>query len=488
MSNLSIRPSPLITPSQLSIPQTLTVDNLDKVLEEKGLYEIAMPLIEKGADLNKQDKFGDTALTRVLKQAAGYHRRALNYKKIAKKLNEYQKDITLKECLIKKDDLLEKLSTSKFNTLIDDIEFSVGIDLNESAYDFVNKEALKNEKEKLQYIELAKLLRNHGADIDMKDFKESSPLMRIFDKLSITKNDLDLIELLLDLNADCNVSDNRGLTFLMRLAADSVKYREKSQNDKYQKRILYLIAILLKNGANVNSVDDIGLSALDYAIIAQNEKIAKFLKKKKAISPNPSFTTSLNNAMDELTNNHRDKTALLKDSSISKAVASFPNYSSFIEREAFRKYFNIHDAAFFAKKYSLTVPKITSIKTLNQLLSDSQYEVFYFAAHGKKNKITFTDDFILRKKQIKELDFSKLNPNALFIIDACITGATKGIAEKITKYSKRRVIAPIKESTGGLSEFQYIDDTNQVSVKFVNTDRGELQDITRIIDPSDFNQ
>jgi ankyrin repeat protein len=108
-----------------------------------------------------------------------------------------------------------------------------------------------------QNTEIAKLLIDAGADINLRGYKGGSALI-----FAIVVNNLDTVKLLLDAKADLEIKDNNGYTALY--------YAVEAEN-------LELTDLLIKAGANVNAVDNKGFSILMNAIRAKKTKSVNIL-------------------------------------------------------------------------------------------------------------------------------------------------------------------------------------------------------------------
>lgn len=118
----------------------------------------------------------------------------------------------------------------------------------------------------------AKRLIDAGADVNDRDYEGATPLM-LFTQMHnpVTQNDLmsrEFMRLAIDDGADVNAKDNKGKTALMYLMGQRTsQYYNATIGrfvDDYTKKI-ELADLLLENGADINTVDNDGYSALSYA-------------------------------------------------------------------------------------------------------------------------------------------------------------------------------------------------------------------------------
>ena len=108
-------------------------------------------------------------------------------------------------------------------------------------------------------------LLNEGASVDLKDDYFNNP--PIYHAVSAQDS---LFKLLLDANADPNLSGKKGVTALMRAAYK----KELSKLDQ-----------LIQHGANVNQMDDKGETALFYAADSGELEVLAFLIQKAGANP-----------------------------------------------------------------------------------------------------------------------------------------------------------------------------------------------------------
>ena len=115
------------------------------------------------------------------------------------------------------------------------------------------------------------------------------------------------------------------------------------------------------------------------------------------------------------------------------------------------------------KKYNLFPHYISSIKEINELLSERKYSLLFINGHGTKNSIAFTNKFTLKTHDVREINFANLKNNSIIALNSCSTGKDQGIGEEISKKSNKIVFAPkrskrlskISYSKDGNIEFQY---------------------------------
>ena len=142
------------------------------------------------------------------------------------------------------------------------------------------------------YTEVAKLLIEHGADIDIKDNRGNTPLYQ-----ACFKNNTEIAKLLIEYGADVNIKNKDGYTPLsMACSNDNTELvklliehgADKSVNikDKYGYTSLYLACshnytevakLLIEYGADVNIKDTYGYTPLSMACAKNNTELVKLL-------------------------------------------------------------------------------------------------------------------------------------------------------------------------------------------------------------------
>jgi ankyrin repeat protein len=208
-------------------------------LVEAALYErdslYILDLIEKGADINFQDSTGNTAL----------HYSLSNYlqgKNVDMFLSRQNIDVNLRNNFSQTPILL----------------------------------TLNN-----NYI---KKLIALGADVNVQDYAGMSPL-----HYACSKNDPELVDLLLSSGANVNIKDSLGFTPLIScfkevtwpsfngpaVGACGVYYLSTNRPQKVTS--YKIVKALLNNGAKVNERDKEGRSALNYAILQNNQPVLLLL-------------------------------------------------------------------------------------------------------------------------------------------------------------------------------------------------------------------
>ena len=106
-------------------------------------------------------------------------------------------------------------------------------------------------------VEIAKLLIEHGADVNVTDILDNTPLDD-----AISKNNTEIAKLLIEYGADINVKGDYGKTPL---------------HDAISKNNVEIAKLLIEHGADVNVKDYIGYTLLGYAVSNNNAEIVKLL-------------------------------------------------------------------------------------------------------------------------------------------------------------------------------------------------------------------
>ena len=116
-------------------------------------------------------------------------------------------------------------------------------------------------------LEFIKYLVKHGADVNARDDRGRTPLMKLFGERHIMNRALDALEILLDKGADMNAADNDGNTVLHYIADSSSRNEAKDA-----------LEILLDYGdVDAEAVNNDGKTALDNAQYWENESLIKLI-------------------------------------------------------------------------------------------------------------------------------------------------------------------------------------------------------------------
>lgn len=116
-------------------------------------------------------------------------------------------------------------------------------------------------------VEFIKYLVRHGADVNARDDRGRTPLMKLFGERHIMNRALDALEILLDKGADMNAADNDGNTVLHFIADSSSRNEAKDALD-----------IMLDYGdVDAEAVNNDGKTALDNAQYWENESLIKLI-------------------------------------------------------------------------------------------------------------------------------------------------------------------------------------------------------------------
>jgi beta-lactamase regulating signal transducer with metallopeptidase domain/ankyrin repeat protein len=235
-----------------------------------GQTEIAWLLIKAGANIHHKDRHGRTALF----SAASYSHKA---EPTAKLLIENGADVTLA------DDkgmtpLHHACTASMCKMLIDK-----GADIH--AQDDRGWTSLHYDSNWAR-LSAVKFLIANGADIEARDKQGRTPIM-----LASTNAKRTIIDYLLNHKANISSKDDQGRTPLhWAVIKNKDEIREllngqtagggKSQSavDKHYSKMAEAVRLLIARGADLNAKDAKGLTALDCAKAARNEKVIKAMK------------------------------------------------------------------------------------------------------------------------------------------------------------------------------------------------------------------
>jgi uncharacterized protein len=187
--------------------------------------EIVKLLIEKGADLNVQDKHGNTALTFTILNIAQSNMAELLIEKGADVDLQDKDGITplMKTLIFSSDEAIKKLDDLGYNRIELNPKLKANAELSASLQELAKRVGIA-ESEKI-----ARILIEKGADLNIQDNSGRTALM-----LAIALNKKEIAKNLIMEGADINIKDNAGITAL------------KQALDKQQSEIA---KILIENGA-----------------------------------------------------------------------------------------------------------------------------------------------------------------------------------------------------------------------------------------------
>ncbi|OEJ14534.1 hypothetical protein BFL38_05715 [Brachyspira hampsonii] len=221
-------------------------------------------LIQKGADINAFNDYGNTALIY-----------GVNNLETVKLLVENGADINFY-----KGGSTALISACEYSheRNIDVIKYLVSKNADINAQDNEGNTALNKTLDTsgegsidILDFEIANFLIEQGADVNIKNKREYTPLIYLgmgegnFNNKSFQKYRIKLAEVLLEKGADINAQDYNGYTSLMWACT-------RKSNESFVK-------FLVEKGADVNIEDDDGDTALDMAEYFKLRKIAGILKK-----------------------------------------------------------------------------------------------------------------------------------------------------------------------------------------------------------------
>ena len=133
-----------------------------------------------------------------------------------------------------------------------------------------------------QDLEVVSVLLRNGAEVNVKDEEDNTPLHLLAEKgSSLDKKIPDTIKILLEHGADVNAQNYKGFTPLMH----AVK-RNRAEN----------VELLLRAGADVTIKNNMKQTAMDYARRPGNEAIMNLLQGYEADAKNKAIEGGVNNA------------------------------------------------------------------------------------------------------------------------------------------------------------------------------------------------
>lgn len=257
------------------------IEIIPNIIDEKNI-NLAMELFNKVEDINEQDENGDTILHNILKYS-GQELLAieiLKYPSININIkNNYDESIfyiaackaTNKEIFLKilaKGANINEYSEDDDNSLLHSavnctnesaILFFIknGIDINRMNRSGATPLILLAEKEKWFNYDIAEILLENGANINLKNNDGNSALHYL------VRDKIENVELLLKYDADVNIVNNDNETPILT----AVLYGGKQE----------VIELLIRYKADINIANNSGKTPLFYAIEKNNLDIAKIL-------------------------------------------------------------------------------------------------------------------------------------------------------------------------------------------------------------------
>lgn len=247
-------------PIAAMVPQQ-TKDEQLIAAAEIGNKELVVQLLSQGANINWQDKLGDTAL----KNAVYRHQ-----PDIIKLLLEHSADINIKDY---KGWTPLRAAIFADNPNIVKLLLDYGADVNTKDNDGLTPLRAAISQNRANMVKLLLEHGAHGADanINIKDHREWTPV-----RDAVYRNRPDIVKLLLDHDADVNIKDNNGLTPLMIAATMPPIIATFTKSHR-----LEIAKLLLDAGANRFLKNKDGKTAIDIAIKNKFTEIADLIRNFK---------------------------------------------------------------------------------------------------------------------------------------------------------------------------------------------------------------
>ncbi len=237
--------------------------------ENDEIGEITQILIKSGADVNKQNKGGLTALH----CAAGS-----NNLKTAQILTKNGADVNKQN-----QEGMTPLHFAVRGKSVEAVEILIkrGADVNKqnlewmtplhfATISFTTISYGTKVSERNNYVKLVKILIDNGADVNKQNLKGMTPLH--FAVIGKSVKAIEAVKTLIKRGADVNKQDREGMTPL--------HFATISYGAKVKKRDNYIevVKILIENGADVNKQNREGMTALHFAISGGYVEIIRILK------------------------------------------------------------------------------------------------------------------------------------------------------------------------------------------------------------------
>lgn len=201
------------------IPNSYDMNGTSAIMwaAKNGLITALPPLLQANANINKQNKFGETALSL-----------ALDSNQFACIVYLLSKGASTKG--LKKSPII--VAAENNNTMLLQQFVKVGVDINSQDKNGISCMHVIVDQRNINSV---RTLFETGASLDLQDNRGLSPLF-----YAVLNRDIEMISLLLELGANVNLIDKSGQTVLMRSVL----------NGNYD-----MVKILLEKGANPNIYD-----------------------------------------------------------------------------------------------------------------------------------------------------------------------------------------------------------------------------------------